>query len=392
MSTYAGGTNYEQTVVTTPTQPSTTDVFDLDIMQDLIREITAPSIKDEPKLQADITSARSYFKGASMLDIDKIDDDLPFGQQIRVNIKKEQNPFSLYTKNTLEYDAVDSCHDQIQLDCTMPCISTHPTFQHITFRLDTEYAYGVRACDKNKKFWNFEFFTQQYALSRRGYEFGREVDLWNTIIQGLIAAPATTVDVKLADVHATHYWSNLGTVTAMARATVAKGYWYMVNNYSDINPDIIIAPEFATELVRTVENPYNLNKTTQIVPTYEQFDIPGFMLEDSVRTILGLPAGVNVLIMKRSPWLTTNAGGYGASDFVSRYPLWSQDTTKQYVAILDPRVGYQVEVDGYHLSIQPYDCDKLVRGLQDSVYTGQGITFAQYGLIMEFDAFDFSEA
>lgn len=371
---------YEQTVVEEPTAPSTTSKFDLDIMAPLLRELVSDKIIDEPKLSQDLDSARSFFRGNTIVDDAFLLSNLKWGQQVRVNIKKDQNPLSLFQKKDLEYQAVDSCHDQIVLDCTVPCINTLPTFQNLIFRFDTEYAYGVRACDKNKDFWNFEFFTEQYALSRRAEQFGRELDLWNTVIRGLIAAPAVTVDAKLAATHATHYWANLGTVTAAGRAAITQANWYMVTNFADVNPTVFMTDEAAHELIRSVENPYNLNRSQNVVNTFEDWNVPGFLVSTAVKEILGT---VNsVVIMKRSPWLTYADQG----SLTTQFPLWSEDTTKQYVAILDPRVGYQFAKDGYHLVINPYDCDKLVRGMIDTEYVGSGITFPQYGMILEFTA------
>ena len=252
---------YEQTVVTAPTAPSTTSKFDLDIMAPLLRELVSDKIVDEPKLSQELDSARSFFRGNTIVDDGFLLSNLKWGQQVRVNIKKDQNPLSLFQKKALEYQAVDSCHDQIVLDCTVPCINTLPTFQNLIFRFDTEYAYGVRACDKNKDFWNFEFFTEQYALSRRAEQFGRELDLWNTVIKGLIAAPAITVDAKLAATHATHYWANLGTITALGRAAITQANWYMMTNFADVNPTVFMTDEAAHELIRSVENPYNLGNS-----------------------------------------------------------------------------------------------------------------------------------
>ena len=371
---------YEQTVVEEPTAPSTTSKFDLDIMAPLLRELVSDKIIDEPKLSQDLDSARSFFRGNTIVDDAFLLSNLKWGQQVRVNIKKDQNPLSLFQKKDLEYQAVDSCHDQIVLDCTVPCINTLPTFQNLIFRFDTEYAYGVRACDKNKDFWNFEFFTEQYALSRRAEQFGRELDLWNTVIRGLIAAPAVTVDAKLAATHATHYWASLGTVTATGRAAITQANWYMVTNFADVNPTVFMTDEAAHELIRSVENPYNLNRSQNVVNTFEDWNVPGFLVSTAVKEILGT---VNsVVIMKRSPWLTYADQG----SLTTQFPLWSEDTTKQYVAILDPRVGYQFAKDGYHLVINPYDCDKLVRGMIDTEYVGSGITFPQYGMILEFTA------
>ena len=373
---------YEQTVVTAPTEPSTSSKFDLDIMAPLLRELVSDKLIDEPKLAQDLDSARSFFRGNTIVDDAFLLSNLKWGQQVRVNIKKDQNPLSLFQKKDLEYQAVDSCHDQIVLDCAVPCINTLPTFQNLIFRFDTEYAYGVRACDKNKDFWNFEFFTEQYALSRRAEQFGRELDLWNTVIRGLIAAPAITVDAKLAATHPTHYWANLGTVTATGRAAITQANWYMVTNFADVNPTVFMTDEAAHELIRSVENPYNLNRSQNVVNTFEDWNVPGFLVSTAVKEILGT---VNsVVIMKRSPWLTVGGGGSGYTGLTTQFPLWSEDTTKQYVAILDPRVGYQFAKDGYHLVINPYDCDKLVRGMIDTEYVGSGITFPQYGMILEF--------
>lgn len=378
MSTLESST-YTQTIVEAPTAPSTTSVFDLDIMAPLLREIVADGIVEEPKLSQELNSARSFFTGQRIIKSDFLLSNLKFGQQIRINIEKDQNPLSLFQKKAIEYKSVDACHDQIDLDCTVPCINTLPEFQYLIFRFDCEYAYGVRACDKNKDFWEFDFFTKQYALSKRAEQFGRELDLWNTVIKGLLAAPATTVDAKLAATHPTHYWADGGTVTANGRCLITEAYWYLVTNFQDINPTVFMTDEAAHELIRSVENPYNLNRSQNVVNTFKDWDVPGFMISSAVEEILGTVK--SVVIMKRSPWLTVGAG----EGLTSQFPLWSEDTTKQYVAILDPRVGYQFAKDGYHLVINPYDCDKLIRGMIDTEYVGSGITFPQWGLIIEFN-------
>ena len=163
----------------------------------------------------------------------------------------------------------------------------------------------------------------------------------------------------------------------------------MKQSFSNINPTVFITSEFATELIRSVETVYNLNFATQRVNTFEQWLYPGYRLADRVKEILGID--VPVVVLERSPWLTVGAGGSGsgAAGMTTQYPLWSQDGEKQYVAILDPRVGYDFEKDGYHLNIRPYDCDKLYAGMIDTVYTGTGITFPVFGLIIEFDAFEY---
>ncbi len=377
-------TGYTQTTVTTPTAPSTSSVFDYDLNFPLYREIVKRDLVDEPTLNMELSSARSFFTGQSMIDSSLLLGNLEYGQELIVNIRKDQNPFSLFQKEEIQYAANegDSCHDHIVLDCTVPCINTLPTFDQLRFRFDCEYAYGVRMCDKNKAFWTTEFFTRQYALSRRAYEFGREVDLWNKIIDGLVAAPATTVDAALAATHPTHYWANQGTVTANARCVVPEAVWYLKQSFSNINPTVFIASEFATELIKSVETVYNLNFSNTRVNTFEQWLYPGYRLADRVKEILGID--VPVVVLERSPWMTV-----GGNSMTTQYPLWSADGEKQYVAILDPRVGYSFEKDGYHLNIKPYDCDKLYAGMIDTVYVGSGITFPVYGLIIEFNAFSY---
>lgn len=377
-------TGYTQTTVTAPTAPSTTSVFDYDLNFPLYREIVKRDLVDEPTLNMELSSARSFFTGQSMIDSSLLLGNLEYGQELIVNIRKDQNPFSLFQKEEIQYAANegDSCHDHIVLDCTVPCINTLPTFEQLRFRFDCEYAYGVRMCDKNKAFWTTEFFTRQYALSRRAYEFGREVDLWNKIIDGLVAAPATTVDAALAATHPTHYWANQGTVTANARCVVPEAVWYLKQSFSNINPTVFIASEFATELIKSVETVYNLNFSNTRVNTFEQWLYPGYRLADRVKEILGLD--VPVVVLERSPWMTV-----GGNSMTTQYPLWSADGEKQYVAILDPRVGYSFEKDGYHLNIKPYDCDKLYAGMIDTVYVGSGITFAVYGLVIEFNSFSY---
>ncbi len=383
---------YEQTIVTAPTQPSTTSVFDYDIQFPLYREIVKRDLIDEPKLQQDLNSASSFFTGERMIDAGTLLSNLKFGQELIVNIRKDQNPFSLFQKKDLQYAAngEDTCHNHIVLDCEVPCINTLPTFEQLRFRFDCEYAYGVRMCDKNKAFWDVAFFTQQYALSKRAYQFGREVDLWNKVLDGLKAAPATTVDAAIAAKHPNHFWENVGTVAANARCVVPEALYYLSHSYTDINPTIFITAEFGTELINSVETVYNLNFATQRVNTFEAWELPGFEIANRVKEILGI-SGYNVVVMKRSPWMTVGGGasGSGAGAMETQYPLWNEDGTKQYVAILDPRVGYSFEKEGYHLDIKPYDCDKLYVGMIDTVYVGMGITFPQFGLIIEFDAFTY---
>ena len=384
-------TGYNQTVVTAPTAPSTETFFDYDINFPLYREIVKRDLVDEPAIKMELNSAESFFTGERMIDTSFLLGNLEYGQELIVKIRKDQNPFSLFQKDEIEYEAngEDSCHDHIVLDCSVPCINTLPTFEELRFRFDCEYAYGVRMCDKNKAFWTTEFFTRQYALSRRAYQFGREVDLWNKVIDGLVAAPATTVDAAIAAVHPTHFWDNQGTVTANARCVVPEAVWYLKQSFANINPTVFITSEFATELIKSVETVYNLDFATQRVNTFEQWLYPGYRLADRVKTILGID--VPVVVLERSPWMTVGAGGSGsgAGSFSTQYPLWSADGASQYVAILDPRVGYSFEKDGYHLNIKPYDCDKLYAGMIDTVYVGSGITFPVFGLIIEFDSFDY---
>lgn len=382
MTTLAG--TYKQTVPAAPVAPSTSSVFDLTMMRPLLREIVVDRLFEEPSLQQEMTSARSFFKGQEIVESTTLMQYLKYGQEIRLNIIKDQNPFSLFSKDTISYAAADSCHNQIQLDCTVPCINTMPEFEYMIFRFDTEYSYGVRACDKNKDFWDYELFTKQYVKSRQAMEFGREVDLWNTVVKGLIASPATTVDYLTVNVHPTHYWSNLGSVAANGVREVREAVQYLSNAVAGINLTAFISREFAQEVLDSNLNPYSSNLNIQKINDWEQWNLPGFEISDRIAQILGVH--IPVVIMKRSPWMTYDNSGTA----VSQYPLWSEDTTKQYVAILDPRVGYSFEKEGYHLDINPYDCEHLIRGMIDTVYTGSGITFPIYGMILEFDQWQHS--
>lgn len=387
MATIVSG--YTQTVPANPGTPSTETFFDYDLNFPLYRELVARDLVEEPKLKMELNSARSIFKGDAMIDDTTLLGNLEYGQELIVKIKKDQNPFSLFQKEEVEYAANegDSCHNHIVLNCELPCINTLPTFNELRFRFDCEYAYGVRMCDKNKSFWTTEFFTTQYALSRRACEFGQEVDLWNKVIDGLIASPATTVDVALAAIHPTHYWDDQGTVTANARCVVPEAVNYMESSIEGLNLITVVTKEFVTELIKSVETTFGLNNTNQRINTFEAWDFPGYRLADRAKEILGIDTPV--VILERSPWMTIGAGGSGSSTFSSVYPLWSADGEKQYVAIFDPRVGYMFEKDGYHLNIKPYDCDKLYAGMIDTKYTGSGITFPQFGLIIEFDAYTY---
>ena len=379
-------TGYTQTTVGAPTAPSTTNVFDYNIQFPFYRDLFARKIVEEPVMQQELNSSRSYFNGQSLIDDAALLGNLKYGQELILPIKKNQNPFSLVSKKNLEYAANtgDECHAHVVLDCDVPCINTLPEFDELRFRFDCEYAYGVRMCDKNKDFWDTELFTSQYALSKRAYEFVRDVDLWNKVIDGLVAAPATTVDAFVAQERPTHYWV-AGTVTADARCVVPQAVQYMTDSFRDLNLTVFITKEFATELINSIETPYNLDFATQRINTFEAWELPGFELAPRVKAILGIDS--DVVVLMRRPWMTVGASGSGAAALSTQYPLWNNTATKQYVAILDPRVGYSFEKDGYHLNIKPYDCDKLYVGMIDTVYVGTGITFPMYGLIVEFDQF-----
>ena len=380
----AGAVPYKQTTVSAPGAPSTTSKFDLDVMQPLLYEIVVKNPINEPQIQHEMSSARSFFTGEGMIQADTIMQNLKYGQKYKLNIRKQLNPLGLFNKTAVNYNTVDDCHDQIALDCTLPCVNTLPAFQQLVFAFDTIYSYGVRACDLNKEFWDFDFFTQQYQLSREAEQFGREVDLWNKVIDTLVNSPAQTVDAIVAAKHATHYWSSMGTITANGRDAITEAYWYLKNSYGDIRPTVFITDEAAHELIRAEETVYNRNFATQRVNTYKDWDMAsGFQISSAVETIFG--GDIPVVIMKRSPYLTYVNEGSGATGMTSYYPLYNDDATCQYVAILDPRVGYSFERPYYHLTINPYDCDKLDRGIQDFELVGTGVTFPQLGLVMSFD-------
>lgn len=379
-------TNYTQTVVAKPTVPDNTTTFDLGFAAPLIREKVAQRIIDEPIMQRSLTAASSYFNGESVMQVGQLLNDLRFGQELVVPVLKDQNPFSLYASRDMSYKAVDNCHNQIQLDCTMPCVNTLPEFDELLVRFDTEYNYGVTMCDKNRDFWPVEFFTQQYQKSREAMEFGMEVDLWNKVIRGNIAAPATTVDVTLAAKHPTHFWEDLGDARANALDLIREALWYYGTNYVGFTPTVFITAEMAQTLIASVETAFGLNTTFQRVNTFVQWDTPGFMVDEQVRQIIGNCR--YLVIMERSPWMTyatTTTGENPTTTFTTNFPLWSTDATSEYVVIADPRAGYRLRKDGYHLVINPYDCTHLTRGMQDLVYVSQGKTFGQYVLVLEFN-------
>lgn len=370
--------NYTQTVVTAPTKPSETSYLDMKLMAPLIRQLWQDRILDEPRLQWDITSAKSFFKGNSLIDWSYLERNIRYGQQLIIPIKKDQNPFSLYTQSALSYDDVQNCTQMLDIPCEMPCISTAPTYDTITVSFDTMYAWGVRACVVTEDFYPFEWYMDQYGLSREAKNYGQEVDLWNKVINGGIAAPATTVAYEMAQVHPTQYWNNLGDFSADTIQQIRSAAYYMVTNYN-VNPSIIMTPEMGQKIVSSVQTQWNFNANWQRVNTFEQWDVPGMMIDEQVRQIIGV--NMYVLFLKRSPWMTYQVGG----QVVTKYPLWSADMTKEYVAIMDPLVGFMYTRRGGHLDIMPYDCDKMLKGLIDTEFTASGITFPQYMTLLEYN-------
>lgn len=380
--------NYTQSTIKAPVAvPGSTNgaamvPFDYKTFEIFYRPIFREGIIEEPMYQMDITSANSFFTGNQIVKPEGMTNNLDLGQEIFAIVEKIQNPFDLFVKEVMTYtDIDDQCLSMLDLNCQMACLNTLPSFERMRFRFDTEYTWGVVACDKNKKFWDMAYFTKQFNKSIAAKNFGQEVDLWNKVVKSLIATPATTVDVQIAEKQPTHYWQNLGSVAAKARDYIQGAAMYLINNVAGIDPKIIMTPEAARDIIRSVETPWGLNNNTQRVNTNFDYDQPGYMIDEQVRDLIGTM--VTVLIMRRSPWLSYTGTG---NAIVSQYPLWNANGTKQYVFIGDPRVGFQFKVPGYTLNIQPYDCDHLQRGIQESEYVGSGITFPIYGMILEFDA------
>lgn len=378
MATYAD--KYTQTLPAAPTGPSESSVLDMKIMGPLIRQIWQTRVIDEPRISWDITSAHSFFTGESLIDWGTLLANLHYGQEIIVPIKKDQNPLNLYQSSAINYGTVgENCARQIEIPCELPCISTEPSFGTLRFSFDTMYAFGVRACVVTEDFYPYEWYQDQYGLSREAKNFGQEVDLWNKVIKGLIAAPASTIDINYVTAHPTQYWNNLGNFTANTIELIRSAANYFWNAY-EVNPSMIMTPEMGQKIIASVQTQWNFNANWQRVNTFVQYDVPGLLIDEQVREILGV--NMYVLFLRRSNWLswTTTEG-----QTVSRYPLWSTDLTKEYIAILDPRVGYSVVRPGQHLDIMPYDCDKMYKGMIDTEFMGSGITFPQYGMILEFN-------
>lgn len=378
--------NYTQTTITAPVKvPGSTGgaemvPFDYTTFTTLRRPIILDTIIEEPMYQMYMTSAESFFRGNDIVKPQTLLSNLEFGTEMFAYVEKIQNPFSLFAVETMSYEDIDNkCLSQLGLNCQMACLNTLPSFEMLRFRFDTEYTWGVVACDKNKQFWDMDWYTRQYRKSVAAKDFGRAVAMWNKVMGILKATPAATVDAFYVGNFPTHFWQNLGSIAVNARRYVKNAVAYMQNSIAGIDPKVIITPEAANDIIQSVETPWGVNATFQRENTNFSWDQPGYKVDEQVRNILGVMA--TVLIMERSPWLTyTNDGAS-----VSQYPLWNADGTKQYIAIVDPRVGFEFEIPGYELEILPYDCEHIQRGIQESEYVGSGVTFPIYGMVLEFD-------
>lgn len=380
--------NYTQTKITAPVKvPGSTGgaamvPFDYDTFVTLRRPLFVEGMIEEPMYQMEITSADSFFTGNTIVKPQFLTSNLTLGTELFAYVEKIQNPLSLFAKDTMSYEDIDNkCLSMLELNCQMACLNTLPSFEMLRFRFDTEYTWGVVACDKNTQFWDMDYFTRQYSKSIAAKNFGREVDMWNKVIGNLIATPATTVDARLAVAQPDHYWQNLGSVAINGKYYVDQAQAYLKRSIAGIDPKVIVSDEFATEIINAYQTPWGVNNSNERINTQYDMNVPGFELAEQVRQLLGIMP--TVYIMPRSPWLAYP--GTTAGTLVSQYPLWSADGKKQYVAILDRRVGFQFEVPGYKLEIRPYDCEHIQRGIQESEYVGSGITFPVWGLILEFD-------
>lgn len=378
--------NYTQTTVAAPVPvPGSTGgaamvPFDVDTFLTLRRPLFVEGIIEEPMYQMSMTSANSFFTGNSIVKPQFLTSNLELGTELFAYVEKIQNPLNLFAKEAMSYEDIDNkCLSMLELNCQMACLNTLPSFEMLRFRFDTEYSWGVVACDKNKQFWDMDYFTRQFSKSLAAKNFGREVDMWNKVIGNLKATPATTVDARLAAAQPDHFWENLGSAAINGKYFVGLADSYMRTSLDYVDPKIVITQEFSNEIINAYQTPWGVNNRNERINTTYDWSVPGFELAEQTRQLLGVQS--TVLIMYRSPWLTySNAGA-----LVSQYPLWNNTGTKQYVAILDPRVGFQFAVPGYTLRIQPYDCDHIQRGIQESEYVGSGITFPVWGMILEFD-------
>lgn len=379
--------NYTQTTISAPVKVPGSEggadmvPFDVDTFLTLRRPLFVDTIIEEPMYQMSMTSAESFFTGNEIVKPQFLTNNLELGTELFAYVEKIQNPFNLFAKDTMSYEDIDNkCLSMLELNCQMACLNTLPSFEMLRFRFDTEYTWGVVACDKNTKFWDMDYYTKQYGKSIAAKNFGRAVDMWNKVIGNLIATPATTVDPRLATAQPDHYWQNLGSAALNGKYFIGLALAYLQTSIEGIDPKVVITQEFSNEIINAYQTPWGVNNSNERINTTYDWSVPGFELAEQTRQLLGINA--TVFIMYRSPWLSY-AGAGGA--IVSQYPLWNKNGTKQYVAILDRRVGFEFEVPGYTLKIQPYDCEHIQRGIQESEYVGSGITFPIWGLILEFD-------
>lgn len=379
--------NYTQTTVTAPVPvPGSTGgadmvPFDYDTFVTLRRPLFVEGTIEEPMYQMSMTSAKSFFTGNSIIKPQFLTNNLTIGTELFAYVEKIQNPLNLFAKEATNYEDIDNkCLSMLELNCQMACLNTLPSFEMLRFRFDTEYTWGVVACDKNKQFWDMDYYTRQYNKSLAAKNFGREVDMWNKVIGNLKATPATTVDARLAAAQPDHFWEGLGSAAINGKYFVGLADSYMRTNLDYVDPVIVITQEFSNEIINAYQTPWGVNNRNERINTTYDWSVPGFELAEQTRQLLGVTS--TVMIMYRSPWLTYKGAG---NALVSQYPLWNATGTKQYVAILDRRVGFQFAVPGYTLPIEPYNCDNIQRGIQESEYVGSGITFPVWGMILEFD-------
>ena len=94
-------TGYTQTTVKAPVDsPSTTSVFDYELNFPLYREIVKNDIIDEPTLKMELSSAQSFFTGQNMIDANFLIQNLKYGQELIVNILKDQTRLACSRKTS----------------------------------------------------------------------------------------------------------------------------------------------------------------------------------------------------------------------------------------------------------------------------------------------------
>lgn len=364
-------------------------VIDMDTVAPLVRQLVQDRILESPVLDAQ--KLDTTFFDNSAVDFGLFDRRLGFGQEIQFIFRDDVKPLDNFESKDLKYKEDITCGGQLDLDCTIPCGGTTPTFRNGKFRLSRQYAAMAQVCRVTERFITEVEFMDRFRKSLEAAKLGYSLDVWNKLVSDGLATTAKTLDARIAAMAGvtatTHAW-DASTVTPDKWIPLLNlAHNYMTRTFKG-NFAVFATSEFASEIDKAVLRSGIASATNQTINGIELgTDYNGMYRQKTLPSVL---SNVNLNIIP-------DHADY-SKDGVNHHPLYNATGTEMYVVIAsrDSFVHHTVENGEY---ITKGDCnsqDGIIDKITHVFYAGFQTVYPEKVLVIKLkrpeltlEAFDF---